>query len=573
MSSALTKSQSEDAEVAAACRLLAAGGTLWLSPGPALIIAPGPTVRAANKAAAALVDALAAGGLPGLAELAQRTLAGEPQSERLQIQAGGEAMTVELVLARLGAGSDVLILGRDATLDQNLRNALVESRQRYKDLVEISSDFVWETGADGRFVFVSSKGALGYSADALVGSPPDSLALDSRSAGRMPFTARSPVDSVEVWCRNADGGAVCLVASAAPLTDQAGEWRGARGVCRDVTAEREREAAFARSRNRQVLLARLVRTIRDEVEPQNMLGAAATTTARALGAAGCVVFRKSAEEFLPAASRGQVPPEPVVQAILASLADAAGVIAIETEASGRALATPTFYRQRRNGALLLWRASTDRPWDAEESDLLGDVAGQLGIAFEQIAAHEELTRLSSTDALTGLMNRRTFLLALEQRMAAAALSRTQATLAYVDLDNFKQVNDRRGHQAGDEALREVARLLRATVRPDDLLARLGGDEFALWLERSDEIAARAFGERLIAVGRGLLPLSADPERPLGLSVGMAVHAPGKGEALETLIARADATMYEVKRTGKGRCLIAPASAGGQPATPASENGR
>jgi diguanylate cyclase (GGDEF)-like protein len=327
-------------------------------------------------------------------------------------------------------------------------------------------------------------------------------------------------------------------------------------VCRDVTLERERESAFARSRNRQAVLARLVRTIRDEVEPQNMLAVAATTVARALGAVGCVVFRRVGEAFVPAASRGTTPTESALAQLMTQLAAAEGVIEAEGMEGGHALATPTFYHRHLNGALLLWRGGADRAWDEEESGLLGDIAGQLGIAFEQIAAHEELTRLSSTDALTGLMNRRTFLAALERRLAAAQLSRQPAALAYVDLDNFKQVNDHKGHQAGDEALKEVARLLRAAVRPDDLLARLGGDEFALWLERSDAEAARAFGERLLTLARGLLPLSGDPTRPLGFSVGMAVFQPESGESLELLIARADQTMYEVKRSGKGRCLVA-----------------
>jgi len=76
-----------------------------------------------------------------------------------------------------------LVLGRDVTLERSLRAALVESRQRYKDLVEISNDFAWETDAEGRFVFVSPRGALGYPATELVGRPAAELLLDAALAG------------------------------------------------------------------------------------------------------------------------------------------------------------------------------------------------------------------------------------------------------------------------------------------------------------------------------------------------------------------------------------------------------
>ncbi|MFX5068897.1 hypothetical protein ABTC68_19865, partial [Acinetobacter baumannii] len=86
--------------------------------------------------------------------------------------------------------------------------------RRYKDLVEVSSDFAWETGPDGTFVFVSHKGALGYPADALIGRDPRSLALEEVEDLPMPFDCRRPVDQTELWLKGADGTPACIVASA-----------------------------------------------------------------------------------------------------------------------------------------------------------------------------------------------------------------------------------------------------------------------------------------------------------------------------------------------------------------------
>jgi PAS domain S-box-containing protein len=225
-------------------------------------------------------------------------------------------MLYELNVLPLGDGT-AMAVAKDVTLESNLRSALVESRQRYKDLVEISSDFAWETGADGTFVFVSPKGALGHSADQLVGHRPGEFVLEQPGVdGMLPFRADRPVEDAEVWMRRADGRAACLLVSSAPLLDAEGRSRGVRGVCRDITREREREAALARANNRERLMTYIVRTVRDTVDPADMLKTAAEATARALGATGCQIFRQQDDGYLPAAVFGEVGDAPPVMAAL-----------------------------------------------------------------------------------------------------------------------------------------------------------------------------------------------------------------------------------------------------------------
>jgi diguanylate cyclase (GGDEF)-like protein len=133
-------------------------------------------------------------------------------------------------------------------------------------------------------------------------------------------------------------------------------------------------------------------------------------------------------------------------------------------------------------------------------------------------------------------------------------------LIYVDLDNFKLVNDRFGHQRGDAALKAVAEILSGTARAGDLVARLGGDEFALWLDGADVEGAAAKARLLLERAGSLAQYSGDAEHRLGFSIGIAPHAADAAEAIEALVARADAAMYAAKQSGKGNYAVKGADA-------------
>jgi diguanylate cyclase (GGDEF)-like protein len=158
--------------------------------------------------------------------------------------------------------------------------------------------------------------------------------------------------------------------------------------------------------------------------------------------------------------------------------------------------------------------------------------------------------------LTGLLNRRGFAKRLERQMAQCVATGKPGTLVYVDLDNFKAVNDRLGHPAGDAALKGLAVALRGAVRSGDLVARLGGDEFALWLVDTDVPASIERAKQILTLTAEIAPYSAGPDKPLGLSVGVAVHLPGSGETTSELLDRADQAMYTVKKSGKGSYIVA-----------------
>ena len=127
---------------------------------------------------------------------------------------------------------------------------------------------------------------------------------------------------------------------------------------------------------------------------------------------------------------------------------------------------------------------------------------------------------------------------------------------YTDLDNFKQLNDRLGHDIGDKALCTVAALLRDVIRPTDLVARLGGDEFAIWLNGADHMTAAERAERLRIDGPRILAEATGVHAPaLTMSIGIATRRAGEGEDIDGLMRRAGHAMYEVKRSGRGHWRV------------------
>jgi len=286
-----------------------------------------------------------------------------------------------------------------------------------------------------------------------------------------------------------------------------------------------------------------------------MMDAAAAAIAKGIGASGCRIYRAcDGEGFAVTAEFGTVPAMP--EAPLSALGPATERCRVE--AGGHlALAMATRYRRAVNGAISLWRQAGGRDFDADDLGLLNETANQIGIAIEQLANHEALERLGRTDALTGLFNRRVFIEEVQRRMAEAERSLRPSSLFYIDLDNFKFINDNLGHQRGDRALIALAELLRANSRETDVVARIGGDEFALWVADVQTEAAGVKARSLLEAGRTLTKHSADAGHPLGFSIGAAVFRPGEGERLEQLMARADEAMYAVKKTGKGGFEMAP----------------
>jgi len=172
----------------------------------------------------------------------------------------------------------------------------------------------------------------------------------------------------------------------------------------------------------------------------------------------------------------------------------------------------------------------------------------------EAAYHEEIYRLSIIDGLTGVHNKRYFLEFLDRELASAQRHQTPLSLIMVDIDHFKKINDTHGHLAGDSALKELCQRLKPRIRTTDLLARYGGEEFAVVLPATDRVGALQVAEVLRALVESA-PFTHDGIAiPATISLGVAeVDLANVGKADE-LIKRADANLYEAKRSGRNRAV-------------------
>jgi diguanylate cyclase (GGDEF)-like protein len=189
------------------------------------------------------------------------------------------------------------------------------------------------------------------------------------------------------------------------------------------------------------------------------------------------------------------------------------------------------------------------------NDELGDVAHAFNAMMErQHASRSELLHHAFHDALTGLPNRALFADRTDQALRRAHEGRHgdgRVAVLFLDLDDFKGVNDSFGHSAGDELLRTVAARLRGTLRTEDTIARLGGDEFAVLLENvPDDDHAEQAADRLLEVLTAPIDIGGREHRT-NASVGVAVST-GPADSAEELLRNADVAMYAAKAAGRGR---------------------
>ena len=242
----------------------------------------------------------------------------------------------------------------------------------------------------------------------------------------------------------------------------------------------------------------------------------------------------------------------------------------QEEASGTPVGFLNFQVQHRcKDGRLIWgevMSKTDR-------NAQGEIIGYHGITreiTERKRLEEQVRQLAFHDTLTRLANRRLMLEHLDQAMSASKRSHHHGALLFLDLDNFKSLNDTHGHSVGDLLLIEVAERLKACVREADTVARFGGDEFVVLLCELDTQPAEA-SEQAIAVAEkirirlsDLYVLQAAPSGPATgtiehqctASIGVAIFR-GRDESQSSVINRADAAMYQAKEDGRNRIRLAP----------------
>ena len=336
--------------------------------------------------------------------------------------------------------------------------------------------------------------------------------------------------------RRADGSFCYLSTKTVPLFDGDGRVEYILGFVEDISSRKKAEVALFDEKERlRVTL--------------NSIGDAVITT----DTAGIVTYLNPVAEQMTGWPASEAIGAPLAQVY--RLVDASSEVALvySIDAVLGKLERPA----AATNMLLRQRAGTSFPIEdsaAAIRDLDGQVIGMVLVFHDVTEAHAmaaELSFQATHDALTGLINRREYERRLDQMLHTARVDNQQHALLYLDLDQFKIVNDTCGHIAGDELLRQLATLLQERLRQSDTLARLGGDEFGVLLENCSAEPAMRVAEQLRNTAAEFHFVWQDKVFPVGVSIGLVVFG-AEGDTRADVLRRADAACYVAKDKGRNR---------------------
>ncbi|MEH6403099.1 MAG: diguanylate cyclase [Sneathiella sp.] len=492
----------------------------------------------------------------------------------------GEGEVMEVVdltlIPLLTPEKAVLVTGKSATLQRNLTSALVSSRQLFKDLVTCSAEFVWETDDIGRFQFVSPRGAIEFSVAELDGRRASRLIVDlgndndndssidnteEKAKPVSPFESDIPVHDQIVWLQGKSGKLFCMRVSSIPVFDESGNRIGCRGAGHDITDEVRQRERLEKLAAQERMFETIVDAIRREIDPGKLFKIAATGACEALNSTRIWLGRRNSTNALEVGYKTRI--DNAIELRLSSwfeeqINNPTDIYSLTclTEGPWKIIISPILSADQIEGVIALVRHEDAAEIDESEQRLFRLLSDHLGVALIQVKARERLELLSHTDELTGLWNRRAFHENVRKRLAQIKRVGTENALLYIDLDNFKPVNDRFGHEKGDAVLQGISKMLNENVRTGDFVSRLGGDEFAVWLQDVTEEKTVSKAKELQKKCFELSEQLEIGEPALGLSIGIGLVDGSRHEELEALLARADAAMYDVKSKGKGTFSVA-----------------
>jgi diguanylate cyclase (GGDEF)-like protein/PAS domain S-box-containing protein len=445
--------------------------------------------------------------------------------------------------------------------------AMRESEARFRSLTDLSADWYWEQDEEFRLTFMSRPlvERTGLNPAAYLGrrrwdQPALNLSAADWERHRAQLERHEAFRDFEMRRPAPDGGTRWLTISGEPVFDAEGRFRGYRGIGRDITERKCAEESRAAQARYQTKIAHFGEAALASRGAEELIEQAVRSVLEGLGG-GVVAYLEPAGsgrqvvarciDGLAGEARGNVVAYQPGEALAEVLGGAPARIAQLPYAwagTRPAVLAPVAHEQGARGVLCaLPEAHT--PLGAEETRFLAAAASVLSAGLKRIDSEGRLAFLAQFDALTGLPNRALLADRFSQMIVQARRRGAQLGVLFVDLDEFKLVNDSLGHGAGDELLKDIARRLQAAVRSGDTVARIAGDEFAVVLAdltRPEDAAvvAQKLIESLVAsvdVGGHEVFVTA--------SIGIALF-PNDGNDAEALLAAADAAMYRAKQAGR-----------------------
>lgn len=443
------------------------------------------------------------------------------------------------VVSRDLQGRAIRIIGTNRNVSERVgsEQALRESEDRFRRLTHLYSDWYWELDADLRFTRIEGAGLakLGIRAEEVIGGtsaqfPRYELTSMTTQAFAQLRAQRKSYRDVRGRFSMPDGSYCYVSITGEPVFDTGGKFLGYRGVTRDITEQVHAEAALAESEER----------FKGAFENSATGMALIALDGRWLkvNRAVCDITGYSEAELLARSYQELTHPEDR-NAGPASLAELLAGKKDSVQIEKR------YVHKLGHSVWVLVNVSLVRDGSGKPRHFISQT---LDIS-ERKRLLQRVEHLALHDPLTGLPNSRLLLDRLELAVASARRAKRSMGVMYVDLDEFKQVNDTHGHAAGDLVLKEFALRIRKVLRETDSVARVGGDEFIVILgETSGESESAAAATRLLAavavpfdIGGAQVQLSA--------SIGIALF-PGHGADAQTLMQHADEAMYCAKRAGR-----------------------
>lgn len=455
--------------------------------------------------------------------------------------------TAGLALATLSLAALILRMTLSlAEVERAVRSAEWNA-ERYRTLVETSSEAVITIDRGGRYTFVNERFTelSGYSADEVLGETILDLLTEGEPrdelARRLTLGIEYEPITIELEGRTKAGDRLWLLANASPMFDDSGEKTGWLAMLSDITARHLAQQALLESESRfravfeDAPVGMAVAAIEDD-----HLGRYLQVNASYCGLTGYP--EKQLLEMRPAdlvhpADQGTE--SAALLSVLAGERDSYQVEKRLLSARGEAL-------------MVVVTASLIRDAEGEPRYTIRHVI-DIG---ERKRFEEQLEQLATHDPMTGLINRRRLDEELDRELAAAARHGEPGALMMLDLDGFKQINDSYGHEAGDEALIAISHAVLARLRRTDIFARVGGDEFVVLLPRTSVGDASAIAADLLRTVRATPVAAGEGDERLTASVGIAVFTADEEVPIDDLLTAADRAMYDAKHAGRDRYAVA-----------------
>ena len=422
----------------------------------------------------------------------------------------------------------------DVTEKKKAESALRESEERLRNVALTSGDWIWQVDSQGKYVYTSEsvERILGYTPEEMRGMSPFDFMTEGhaekvRDQLQAVVTEMRPIVDLENWNRTKDGQRVCLLTNGVPTYDGNGEFTGYFGVDKDITDQKD-------SQYRLQLFSKLFEATLEGITVTDPEG-----TITEVNQAFTDITGYSREEAL-----GQNP-----RVLKSDRHEPEFYDRMWKDIAAKGSWEGEIWNRRKSGEAYPEWLSISAIRDED-----GHLAHYVGVFHDitEMKRKEEQIRFQANhDALTGLPNRSLILDRLDMALARAKRQQAKVAVVYLDLDNFKIINDSLGHTVGDEVLVRVAERFTALVREGDTVARLGGDEFVFLLDNvSDEADSAHMALRiLVAMERPLIV--GGRELILSPSIGIALY-PNDGQDPASLLKHADLAMYQAKQQGRNQ---------------------